>query len=662
MKLSISRKLQLSFLSLAVLFIVSASFIYKSVTVVEKHTRSLIQTDLPTVDTSRSFQQSIQETLSLLRSYLLLGDPGELEHLNRVVQTTEASLPTLNTLLSEESFIEVEQQWEQVKALAIQTAKLSQDEGNLPAHALFINEAAPIAEVALDQLQGLINAESSNKEGGERKRLFRLYADSYTSLANALSSMRDYLQYGHQSHLDKYHDFVKSHAKYINEIEEKQSLMTSDDQGLWSLFKDMEALYFPLEKQVIELRQSSGWNLANQKMARELLPAITQLQRTFDSQVATQQEKAKRSGEGIFLSLQNVSTLLVGSVIVLFIAAVVASHLIGKSIGERVAKLSQRAKQIASGDISEPALAVKGQDELASLTVSINQMNQSLANIVQGVTLKANTVNDSMGSLVTANQTTTSQLSEQKVALELAGHHLADVAQSADQTAERAEESAAVLTESKQQLANGSEALNSNRDVIQNLHRTIEQASQKVNDLSRESQAIGQVTEVIQGVAEQTNLLALNAAIEAARAGELGRGFAVVADEVRLLASRTSQSTSEITDIITAIQLATSSVVTEIEDSLMLAEQGAQLTEQTVETLSLTSQQIEVLGEQMAGLTQAAHQQSSATQAINQEMNKVTQTIDEVTMLAHSSNQTTEQVRSQVTDLTQEMAHFNVAS
>ncbi len=661
MRLSISRKLQLSFLSLAVLFIVSASFIYRSVNVVETHTRSLLETDLPTVDTSRSFQQSIQQSLSALRAYMLLGENAQLEQLNQVLDETDNTLPTLQTLLPEAVFSQISTEWQTVRDLIKATATLSQDDSHLPAHALFLNEAAPIAEVALDQLQGLINSESSNKEGGERKRLFRLYADSYTSLANALSSMRDYLQYANPAYLEKYHDFLQSHAKYVKEIEQKQDFMTEDDQGLWSLFKEMQALYFPLEKQVIALRQSKGWNLANQKLATELLPAVTRLEQSFDSQVLSQQHKASQSGEGIFASLVQVSSLLVGSVVVIFAAAVIASRLIGRSIGARVGVLSKRAKQIAAGDISEADLPVKGHDELASLTESINQMNRSLASIVQGVTLKANAVGQSMGSLVDANQSTTSQLGAQKHSIEQAGKQLADVALSADETAQRAEVSVAALNDSKRQLAQGESALTTNQTVIENLHRTIATASEKVSDLSRESEAIGQVTEVIQSVAEQTNLLALNAAIEAARAGEYGRGFAVVADEVRMLASRTSQSTSQIHQIIQAIQTATSSVVTEIEDSLQLAEQGAQLTEQAVSALSSTSAQIELLNQQMFELTEAAQQQSSATSRINQQMLNVTQTIDDVSLLASSSNHTTETVRVQVSELTQEMAHFKVA-
>jgi methyl-accepting chemotaxis protein len=71
-----------------------------------------------------------------------------------------------------------------------------------------------------------------------------------------------------------------------------------------------------------------------------------------------------------------------------------------------------------------------------------------------------------------------------------------------------------------------------------------------IQNISKSSKQITSVMEIINGISRQINLLALNAAIEAARAGEAGKGFAVVADEVATLASKTSNSISNINAII----------------------------------------------------------------------------------------------------------------
>ncbi|HDM8043134.1 TPA: methyl-accepting chemotaxis protein [Vibrio campbellii] len=666
MNLTISGKLQLSFVLLAVLFMASAVFTYRNVTTVEQYASSLLKSDLPTVDTSRGIQQSVQASLSSIRAYMLLGGDEEAssrlsEDVRNIMASTDESLPTLQALISEQDFQEIQSQWDAVKVSLNKLIELSHSDENLPAHNLFINEAAPIAEVALDQLQSLINEESGNPFGGDRKRLFKVYADSYTSLANALSALRDFLLYGQQDHLEKYHDLIKYHNQSVAEIDSKLDRLTDNDQSLWSLFKEMQQLYFPLAEQVIALRQSPEWNESNLLMANELLPAADALDQSLETIVLAQQSRADQSGQGINQSIKNVlTTMLIAAALVLF-AAIAISKYMGNTIGRRVKNLSERAKTIASGDVSQPPLTVVGKDELADLTDSINRMNQSLASIVAGVSEKANQVDTSMGALLESAQVTSSNVEQQQTSIVEMGSQLDEIALAARNTLDQANQSVQKLSDSKGEIKQGRDALEQNKVTMESLHGSIETASTQVTQLSKESEAIGRVTEVIEGLAEQTNLLALNAAIEAARAGDQGRGFAVVADEVRMLATRTTQSTTEINGIINAIQRSTNSVVEEIEHSQSLAEQGAEHIEKAVTRLLATTEKIGSLNEQMAELAAAAEQQSHATNSITGLMSDITQSVDEVSNNSQRASETSLQVKEQVTELNQQMATFKTA-
>jgi len=96
----------------------------------------------------------------------------------------------------------------------------------------------------------------------------------------------------------------------------------------------------------------------------------------------------------------------------------------------------------------------------------------------------------------------------------------------------------------------GKEVISELLSEMSSLSQQMDRAKEGINALDAQSQQIATIIGSISAIAEQTNLLALNAAIEAARAGDQGRGFAVVADEVRQLASRTTEATEEIINVV----------------------------------------------------------------------------------------------------------------
>lgn len=78
----------------------------------------------------------------------------------------------------------------------------------------------------------------------------------------------------------------------------------------------------------------------------------------------------------------------------------------------------------------------------------------------------------------------------------------------------------------------------------------VRKAVSAMDAISKSSEQIEQIINVIDGIAFQTNLLALNAGVEAARAGDAGKGFAVVANEVRALAQRSADAAKDIKALI----------------------------------------------------------------------------------------------------------------
>jgi methyl-accepting chemotaxis protein len=118
------------------------------------------------------------------------------------------------------------------------------------------------------------------------------------------------------------------------------------------------------------------------------------------------------------------------------------------------------------------------------------------------------------------------------------------------------------------------------------LKMKVEAIAEQILHLSEQTSQIGNFTNLVRELANQTNLLALNAAVEAARAGEHGKGFAVVATEIRKLADQSKKSAERIDTLVLDINNATNATVMATEEGTKTVEEGAHLTQKTVEVFN----------------------------------------------------------------------------
>ncbi len=175
---------------------------------------------------------------------------------------------------------------------------------------------------------------------------------------------------------------------------------------------------------------------------------------------------------------------------------------------------------------------------------------------------------DRMHELVRVLQTSVTDLDS--AATELMG--------SAQQTQAGATEQAASIEESRRSLESLTVSAQHVLSVGQAVRERAEmsqaiagQIGEKVADLSKHSERIDEILELIKEIANKSDLLALNAALEGTRAGESGRGFSLVATQMQRLAEQVMGSVKSISVLVNDIAEATNGCVLASEEAIKIA-------------------------------------------------------------------------------------------
>ena len=319
-----------------------------------------------------------------------------------------------------------------------------------------------------------------------------------------------------------------------------------------------------------------------------------------------------------------VTGLVLFSIAFLVVALLTVYRRIIAALGGEPAVASEVVKQVAAGDLSVE-IPVANTDS-TSLLAAMKVMQSNLQKLIGEIQTDADMVASAAKKMTIAaedvacssNQQSASSL-EIAAAMEQSTVSINLMSDSANRAQTISGDSELLMNETSGVV---SEAVNR----IAKIATVVEQASQTVRTLGQESENVSKIVLVIKEVADQTNLLALNAAIEAARAGEQGRGFAVVADEVRKLAERTTQSTQEITTMISSMQSSARDAVTCIEDAVANVNEGVILTKRVGESVSrLGASSHEVKGV-IIDVSSALREQNAASNEIARNVEQIAQT------------------------------------
>lgn len=362
---------------------------------------------------------------------------------------------------------------------------------------------------------------------------------------------------------------------------------------------------------------------------------------------------------------KNIVLITVVLIIITALIATVIAYTFSRRTARRIEFVRQRAEQIAEGNLANDKINDTGKDEIASLSTSLNNMQDALTKVVgeaadssQQVSASAEelsaTTEESMRAIESIAQLT--QVSVESATTQIS--NLTNMNQSLSQLythvqsiSESGSEMDQLSRATYAKTQDGAEAIDNVNMQMESIAQSANNTEIAVKQLDAKSQEIGNIVNIITQISEQTNLLALNAAIEAARAGESGKGFAVVADEVRKLAEQSHSSAGQIFTMVQDIQNDIQIVIDSIHEEANRVQEGLQKSKQ----VNLVFKEIE---EMVGDVKQNAREIASAISTIHtineqiiENTTNVQNLASETLSAARHSNESTETQLSSIEEI-----------
>ncbi len=436
---------------------------------------------------------------------------------------------------------------------------------------------------------------------------------------------------------------------------------SNQEERLLAQIKKTEKETLAITSTLMNLINSNQFDTATDYLLKTVSPAYGKWLEDINLLIDVQEQLIQAN---VAIAMQQTNSFQRIMLIITFISLAVSISVaisvvrrLKKIIGGEPESAASIINKIASGDLT---LQINPLFENSILS-AVKDLSEHLNTITKNSIVTANKLSSASKELLLTARKNEKSISNQKLSTEQGALSVAEMTNTVTEVASHTSAAANLAEAAMQEFNVGQAEVNKTQLSIGDLAKKVVEAADVINDLSKDSDEISRVMEIIEGIAEQTNLLALNAAIEAARAGEQGRGFAVVADEVRNLARRTQDSTREIKIVIEKMESSSNKAVHVMKQGRKQADlsvQQAKLAGDSLNAINASVTRITDMNYQIAATTE---QQSSVAMEISNNFNQITQAAIQAELEAVKITSASQQLEELAKMLEKDVKQFKIA-